>query len=493
MNTYKLPNLSLMAIAIVAATASITSAQAADFKAHAAGAPLQLGDLPASPLLAQLEALPSAAQADALATLKSIHFSKTDLSKLHIGKTGTVRFIDDFRPLPSKDDAPPATSASQPATPELIASAFALHSKPGATNVIFLDFDGHTVTGTHWNEDDSVDEWVTPAFDTDGHPDTFDSNEIEAIKSIWRRVAEDYAPFNVDITTQSPTTFTNTTARALITNSIDEYDQTMPSYDTASGVAYLNKWGDADFATKYSPTFIYADVLHYKTKHIAEIVSHEIGHNLGLSHDGSSSEEYYYGHGDDFISWGAIMGAAFNRHVSQWSQGEYEDANNQQDDVAIITGKLTRRADDHANTITAATPLKVVSGKVTSTTPINDPANSNKANKGIIHARGDVDVFSFKTIGGKVTLNALPLREAVDPNASDTSRGGNMDIKMTIRNASNNVVATVNPALNTHASFTGNLAAGTYYVVIDGVGSAYSPYSDYGSLGQYFINGTIPQ
>ena len=181
------------------------------------------------------------------------------------------------------------------------------------------------------------------------------------------------------------------------------------------------------------------------------------------------------------------MGFAPNAELSQWSQGEYDGANNQEDDVAIITGKLTRRADDHANTITAATPLKVVSGKVTSTTPINDPANSNKANKGIIHARGDVDVFSFKTIGGKVTLNAFPLRETTN------TRGGNMDIKMTIRNASNNVVATVNPALNTHASFTGNLAAGTYYVVIDGVGSAYSPYSDYGTLGQYFINGTIPQ
>lgn len=181
------------------------------------------------------------------------------------------------------------------------------------------------------------------------------------------------------------------------------------------------------------------------------------------------------------------MGAAFDRHVSQWSQGEYDDANNQEDDVTIITGKLTRRADDCGNTNATATPLKIVAGKVTSTTPINDPTNSNKANKGIIHSRGDVDVFSFKTIGGKVTLNAFPLRETTE------TRGGNMDIKMTIRNASNNVVANINPALNTHASFTGNLAAGTYYVAIDGMGSAYSPYSDYGTLGQYFINGTIPQ
>src|SRR4051812_28333487 len=31
--------------------------------------------------------------------------------------------------------------------------AFALHSNPGSDKVIFLDFDGHTVTATQWNTD----------------------------------------------------------------------------------------------------------------------------------------------------------------------------------------------------------------------------------------------------------------------------------------------------------------------------------------------------
>ena len=485
MNTYKLPNLSLMALAIVAATASISSAQAADFKAHAAGAPLQLGDLPASPLRTQLEALPTDVRSTALSKLKDIHISKADLPFLRVNNTGGVYFVDSFLPV-GHAKATPTAAESAPATPAMISSAFTLHSKPGATRVMFLDFDGHTITDTAWNEDSGVDIWEAEAFDADDDPETFSTGEIDAIKSIWRRIAEDYAPFNVDVTTQEPSSFNNNTGRVLITQGTDKYGVLLPSADEAGGIAFVNAWGDDNFAAE-SPAFVYASNLDDNAGYIADAASHEAGHNLGLSHDGTSSEGYYGGHGEDFISWGPIMGTGYGRHVSQWSQGEYEDANNQQDDVTIITGKLTRRADDHGNTNATATPLNIVSGKVTSTTPINDPTNSNKANKGIIHARGDVDVFSFKTIGGKVTLNAFPLRETTN------TRGGNMDIKMTIRNASNNVVANVNPALNTHASFTGNLAAGTYYVVIDGVGSAYSPYSDYGTLGQYFINGTIPQ
>ena len=474
-----------MALAVLLSLPLLVSAQTTDFKAHAAGAPLQLGDLPASPLRTQLEALPTDVRSTALSKLKNIHISKADLPFLQVDNTGGVYFVDSFLPV-GHAKATPTAAESAPATPAMISSAFTLHSKPGATRVMFLDFDGHTITDTAWNEDSGVDIWEAEAFDADDDPETFSTGEIDAIKSIWRRIAEDYAPFNVDVTTQEPSSFNNNTGRVLITQGTDKYGVLLPSADEAGGIAFVNAWGDDNFAAE-SPAFVYASNLDDNAGYIADAASHEAGHNLGLSHDGTSSEGYYGGHGEDFISWGPIMGTGYGRHVSQWSQGEYEDANNQQDDVTIITGKLTRRADDHGNTNATATPLKIVSGKVTSTTPINDPTNSNKANKGIIHARGDVDVFSFKTIGGKVTLNAFPLRETTN------TRGGNMDIKMTIRNASNNVVANVNPALNTHASFTGNLAAGTYYVVIDGVGSAYSPYSDYGSLGQYFINGTIPQ
>jgi hypothetical protein len=40
-----------------------------------------------------------------------------------------------------------------------------LHSRPGSTRKIFLDFDGHTTTATAWN-DAANPSIVTPAYDT---------------------------------------------------------------------------------------------------------------------------------------------------------------------------------------------------------------------------------------------------------------------------------------------------------------------------------------
>ena len=486
MTTFAFPKLSTIAIVVLATLTSTAQAQETDLKDHSFDKTVQLSELPISPIRTQIEALPNdTARITALNKLKSINFSNVDLPFLRADKTGNIYFVDSFLPV-GQAKATPTAAESTPATQAAVSSAFTLHSKPGAARVMFLDFDGHTVTNTDWNNWQGIDKWEAQAFDNDGDSTSFNTSEIEAIKSIWRRVAEDYAPFNVDVTTQQPTTFTSNTGHVLITPGVDKNGLLLPYGNAAGGVAYVDVWGDSDFAY-FSPAFVYSNMLQNDAGFVAESASHEAGHNLGLGHDNTSSQGYYSGHGSGYISWAPIMGMAYGLHVSQWSKGEYPDAKNPQDDIAIIASKLAKRPDDHGNTIATATPLTIVGGKVTSTTPINDPNNSNKANKGIIHARGDVDAFSFKTAGGTVTLNALPLREAIN------SRGGNMDIKMTIVDAANNVIATANPATNTHASVSASFGAGTYYVLIDGVGAASSPYSDYGSLGQYFINGTIPQ
>lgn len=82
---------------------------------------------------------------------------------------------------------------------------FQLHSSPTSSKVIYLDFDGHTTTGTSWNYSMGA-SFYSPAYDLDGNPGSFNNEELSRIQQIWQRVAADYAPFDVDVTTQAPPT-----------------------------------------------------------------------------------------------------------------------------------------------------------------------------------------------------------------------------------------------------------------------------------------------
>lgn len=73
-------------------------------------------------------------------------------------------------------------------------------SRPGASRVIYLDFDGHVTSGTPWNNGRDAN-LTTPAFDVDGDPTTFNDDERRRVIAIWRAVAEDYSGFMVDVTT----------------------------------------------------------------------------------------------------------------------------------------------------------------------------------------------------------------------------------------------------------------------------------------------------
>src|SRR6187399_2562106 len=64
------------------------------------------------------------------------------------------------------------------------------NSYPSASAVIFLDFDGHNVTGTNWN--------YMPVIQCD--PSGLDDAKIT---QIFNRVSEDYRPFNINVTTDS--------------------------------------------------------------------------------------------------------------------------------------------------------------------------------------------------------------------------------------------------------------------------------------------------
>ncbi len=442
------------------------------------------GDLPRGRLRNRLDSMPSRARNRAMEWLHRFEFPAADAESLDVDEEGGVFYVDDNLPVPG--DVQQAAGESD--TPFASANAwavdepFALHSRPGAPNVVYLDFNGHSFTDTAWG----AGTITARAFSLDSDRANFSEAERAAIAEIWHRVAEDMAAFDIDVTTEQPPAFGPNVGRVLITSRTDASGNPMP-HDTAGGVAYVGVWGRSNY-TYYSPALVYHDNLGNGTTYIAEASSHEFGHNLGLSHDGTSSEGYYTGHGSGATSWAPIMGVGYYQNVTQWSKGEYADANNTQDDLAIIENNLSSAADDHGDTLADASPLVIESdGSVQVSNPEADPHNVNPENKGVVENSGDVDVFGFSVPDGAIDLTINP---AWDAFYRTDRRGANLDIQARLLNASGEVVATSDPGTDTYANIAANVDAGTYYLEVRGVGS--NNYSNYGSAGEYFIGGMVP-
>lgn len=459
----------------------------------------RIAELPAGRFRIQLEGLPPQAQGRALEWLQDFHFPAADVGSMHVDPGGGICYACEFGHTQSEASSEPAPVPGEPEIYQIAVpvdpfpESLKFHSRPGLTKRVYINFVGQTVSGTAWNTSLGRSSIVALPFNTDSDPSTFSDAEQAAIKRIWQRMAEDFAPFDIDVTTERPATINSTTAIVVVTRSTDANGDPNPA-SSAGGVAYVNVFGASNFISTYSPAWVYHNNLGNSESNIAEAASHEVGHNLGLSHDGTTTLDYYGGHGasSDQTSWGPLMGTGYGRNVSQWTKGEYLNASNTQDDLATIAAKTGYRTDDRGNTAGTAQPLVVSGGtSIISTTPENDPTNTNPANKGVIERNTDVDVFSFSTGAGTVSLNANPL---VQPAGT---RGGNLDILLELYNQSGSLVASSNPASLTTASISATVAQGVYYLHVKNSGagnplvSPPSGYTSYGAIGQYFISGTV--
>ena len=389
-----------------------------------------------------------------------------------VDKTGKVFYVEPVADPADVGGDLPVVDSIDPA------DAFVLHSKPGSQHVLFLDFDGTLVSGTAWNANYGVSATIHPAWTLDGDSTTFSTTERNAVASIWARVAEDYAPFDVDVTTQDPgaAAISRTDSgdptfgtRVLVSPSADAHSKICPS--GCGGVAYIDVFDMAGSSHDYyQPAWVFPQSLGNSSKNIAEAASHEAGHNFALNHDGTASLSYYTGH----AMWAPIMGVGYNRPLVQWSKGDYAGASNTtQDDVAIIASNgAPYRGDEAGGTVgTAATATAATT---------------------YITTRTDVDVWSLGTCAGSVTL-------AADPAATSP----NLDIGLTLLNAAGGTVATADPpsavsstdvATGLNASISTSLASASYFLKVDGVGNGAwadsTGYDDYGSVGAYTITST---
>ena len=392
-----------------------------------------------------------------------------------LDQRGRVFIVEELdQPLP----VTPASAASVSLVDgslQALDQTFLLHSKPGAPRTIYLNFKGATLTGTAWNS--SGNSLIALPFDLDGLPYSFSTAELQRIQYIWQRVAEDYAPFDVNVTTEavaldrisrSSSTDPLFGTTVLITSSNGVYSC------SCGGVAYLGVFDDT--SEVYKPALVFYNQLGGgNEKYVAEAISHEAGHNMGLAHDGTATTGYFTGQGSGATGWAPIMGVGYYQSLVQWSKGAYSGANNTQDDYAVMQSNgLPLRADDHGNTTSTATRLTgTASGGITTV-----------AARGVIERPTDIDQFAFSAAAGTARFTVSP-----------AARSGNLDAWVGLRNAAGTLLANVNPADLLNATFSVVLpAAGTYYLSVQGTGKGdplTTGYTAYGSLGQYAVSGSF--
>ena len=167
------------------------------------------------------------------------------------------------------------------------------------------------------------------------------------------------------------------------------------------------------------------------------------------------------------------MGVGYDQTVTQWSKGEYANANNTQDDLAIISSdnnEVEYRADDTGNTLASARYLEILPGLSVRT-------------QGVIEQTGDVDAFRFSTSGGTVSLRADPV-----------AAGPNLAMEVGLYDENDTLITSSSPATTLWANLSATLLAGTYTFRVTGTGrnkpltDGFSPYA---SLGFYAISGSV--
>jgi hypothetical protein len=340
-----------------------------------------------------------------------------------------------------------------------VLSAPKLNSFPSASATIFLDFDGHYVDCAFWNNGTPINCM----------PSTMTDNQVT---EVFNRVAEDYRPFSVNITTDS-LVFLAAPLQNRIRIIVTPTSSWSPN---VGGIAWIGSftWGDD------TPAFVFCDKLGPNNpKIVGECCSHESGHAVGLSHQSrygtdcnNPTEQYNSGIGTGEVSWAPIMGNSYYKNMSGWSNGPTPyGCTNLQDNLSTIATQngFGYRSDDFDETVN------------TNTTPLNVSGfNVN----GVISTTTDVDAFQINlSQSSQININANPFSVGMN------NAGANLDIKLDIFNAAGTLIKSFDPSNSMSVMVDTILNSGTYFVKISGTGNA--NVSQYGSLGSYNLNGAI--
>lgn len=401
----------------------------------------------------------------------------TDDHTAWLGRSGNLYFAEDVQPA--------ITGAALPTAPPVgnhpLDQTFNLHSLPGSNRTIYLDFNGYDLTPSNsWVDYQYLPSRSYYGFTLDTDPYTFYNTELAYIQTVWRIVAEKYAAFDVDVTTEdvgsdkwdrSAYADQQYGVHVVITN--DPAASQAACSNNCSGVAWIGTFGlSASVIEYWQPAWVFSNMTYGSAALTANTVAHEIGHTGGLNHDGTTTQAYYGGHSN----WSPIMGGGING-VQQFSKGEYSGANNTEDDFYKFNlNGLATRADDQPNTPANAT---------------STPAASSQAYSGVITTQTDSDVFAITTsCAANFTASATGIGE-----------GSMLDIALAILDPQGTQITNSDPISGQDTSFwpakpTGLDASataagttpGTYYFRVRGTGKGNplnTGYSAYSSIGSY--------
>lgn len=339
------------------------------------------------------------------------------------------------------EEAGALVEAGTVATTSKVINIPRLASRPNSKFHVYLDFDGERVQDPLWNGG-KVIEAKSPAFSE------------EQIREIWAIVAERYAAFNINVSTRVEDYMSadmNSRTRAIFT----------PTNEWRRGFGGIAMIGSVKNAVRsvWSPTipcWVFTNMLS-RLRSVGECAAHEIGHTLGLLHDGQGKTAYYQGQG----AWAPIMGVTYHRPVAQWSKGEYLGATNTQDDISVIlsnrnvTSAVTERNDPTLTFVDGIRALGVICS--------------------------ETDVATYKTSVSRSCT--LKLKGSVPTY-------GGLNLKLELLDAKDTVLVTADSLNSLDALATVRVTPGNYKVRVQGVGegdSRATGYSKYGSIGTFTL------
>ena len=364
-------------------------------------------------------------------------------------------------------------------------------ARPSGNNItagipwVHVDFDGHTTGPT---EVSTASRYAT----------TNSGYTLDQRRQVLEALDSAYAPFNVRFTTD-PNPFPGAgyfVGKLLIGATITRNGVPLSG---VPGIARSNSFGSA--ISNPIAAVRWSARTPLTVAEVGFFAVHEIGHTLNLRHKGvlasstAGAEEYHAGHATVAGNrWFPYMGKA-PVGVSvfpQWSKGDYfrsgRAASDSVDEVAALTARLGLRPDDFPDTITGTMPTRRV--------------GDGRFVSGTISTRTDVDLFKIQWNGGPVSLRVDPAGAVASPGtqiaygATDDISG--INLQMDILRSNGTAAFTSSPTNSKGAAFTDlNLAAGTYFIRVDGVGEGSfagpnsTGFDDYGSLGGYTLGGLL--